>query len=214
MQHGTLCKPCQGRSENVFMSSLQHGTTHIPMSRMCSPKYDSVGQCDVRWLTIHELTACSLQCSRYHKDQCAGHDTRTANGVADNDMADEKATGRGAKGPASVNTVPNAPEIQRLFTIYPNLKGQLRNIYEASQQTACYHGMMDACRGQGDHQGHQSCPQVIRDQRSTQKGLEGALTKLSWHLDSTAGGSKGLAIFCETVSNLLESRSSQSQPTD
>jgi hypothetical protein len=184
------------------MSDLHHGTIQISLSRMYFPKYDTVGQCDASWLLTNDSTACSLQCSRDHKGQCAGRSDFPANPIANDDSSNEKVTVAGSIRYPATHTLTDAPEFRNLFTLYPGLRGLLRGIYEASQPPLHNHS------ANGTYRDHQPCSQDVHDhQPPTQKGLESALRKLSWHLDSAAAESNGVAEMCETVSKLLRDKS-------
>jgi hypothetical protein len=89
-------------------------------------------------------------------------------------------------------------EIQKLLTKYPNLRSQLRRIYEASFGPLGAFGWNDGSdRGgrQRDHSRHTGS--------TLEKGMNRGLSKLAKDLESTGEDSTGLNAFYESVARLL-----------
>lgn len=186
------------------MSSLCQICTKEPFKYRC-PACDSRSMtCSqpVKRLITNRTAACSLQCSREHNVQCRGHaavlaDLATSNDTCQEATAINVSAGLSERNP--VDQLATTSEIQKLFTNYPYLRGQLRSIYVASIGLSDTPGSNDTSGRGGRQRSHP------RHTYSTlEKGVDRGLSKLAKDLESNGEHSPGLTAFYETVARLLE----------
>jgi hypothetical protein len=104
----------------------------------------------------------------------------------------------------SIESVTNSPEIEKLFAKWPNLRTQLRSIYEASLQhhhtgeNSKYHREenLSHVHGEGYDRGHDH---MHGQRRNTGTGIENGLKKLRYYLEASHPDSIGLDEFCNNV---------------
>lgn len=156
------------------------------------------------------LQTCSLQCSKQHKEQCGEQRKKemgaTANHGIPRALGTEEHSHR-QTGKNSLDFIISAPEIQKLFIEYPQLRTQMRSIYEAflqhrqPEQLPADHFENSTSGGhvRGDHKHH---GHVHNRHSASERDTENAVKRLQWHIDTSRTDSAGLREFCKTVIKL------------
>lgn len=156
---------------------------------------------DIRWL--NSLTACSLQCSKEHKLHCVAQIQAPADATVSIDTGAFQTSGitnlsSTNHESSSLDSITSASEIRELFAKYPKLRQVLRGIYESSKEQL-QQNMYSDSHGPKPNQASKQ----VGDRLWTQeKGVDYALKRLQWHLQTAEASSTGIIEFRDYIRRL------------
>ncbi|ERF70281.1 hypothetical protein EPUS_06322 [Endocarpon pusillum Z07020] len=175
----------------------------ISVSCMQCSKYGEVQQRSPKFTAADRIAACSLQCSKDHKDKCGVPRNALIDAAATETLYQESSDSEPVVGRAQqsvIDSITNAAEVQELFVRYPKLRTQLRGIYEASlkhdesEQHSCYQ------RESNTH--HSRTRGYYKDDKqhwTPEKGIQAGLKKLHMCLRASDADFSGLKEFCKVI---------------
>ncbi|KAF7511907.1 hypothetical protein GJ744_003140 [Endocarpon pusillum] len=180
----------------------------------CS-KYGEVQQQSPKFTAANRIAACSLQCSKDHKDKCGVPHNALIDAAATDSLYQESRDSEPVVGRAqqsAIDSITNAAEVQELFVRYPKLRTQLRGIYEASLK---HDESEQHSRYQGESNTHHSRTRgyykdavyVHKQHWTPEKGIQTGLNKLHMCLRASNADFRGLKEFCKVTTGFQQAGS-------
>ena len=179
----------------------------ISVSCMQCSKYDEVQQLSLKSMAADTIAACSLECSKDHKDKCGVPRNAPIDAAAKDTLYQESSDSKPVIKRAqqiAIESITNAAEVQELFVRYPKLRTQLRGIYEASlkhdgsEQHSHYQRESNTHHSRA--RGYYKNPIYVHKQHWTpEKGIQTGLKKLHMCLRASDADFSGLKEFCKVI---------------